>query len=72
MGELSRKCIIPNYKVKTRTSKYNREFKDSTVQLILNNYESITKVAAYLDMNPKIVYSWVNIYKKRAQHINEK
>jgi transposase len=47
-----------------RTSKYSREFRDSTVQLILNNNESMTKVAADLDINPKTVYNWVNIYKK--------
>ena len=32
-------------------SKYSKEFRDSTVQLILNNNESVVKVAADLDLN---------------------
>lgn len=47
-----------------RTSKYSKEFRDSTVQLILNTNESVAKVAVDLDINPKTVYNWVNIYKK--------
>ena len=47
-----------------KTSKYSREFKDLTVQLILNNNESVAKVATDLDINPKTAYSFVNIYKK--------
>ena len=47
-----------------RTSKYSKEFKDSTVQLILNNNESVVKVAADLDINSKTLYHWVTMYKK--------
>lgn len=47
-----------------RTSKYSKEFKDSTVQLIINNNESVIKVAADLDLNPKTLYHWVTVYKK--------
>lgn len=47
-----------------RTSKYSKEFKDSTVQLIINNNESVVKVAADLDINPKTLYNWVTVYKK--------
>jgi len=47
-----------------RTSKYSQEFKDSTVQLILNNNESVAKVADDLDLNPKTLYNWVSNYKK--------
>jgi len=47
-----------------RNSKYSKEFKDSTVQLILNNNESVVKVAADLDLNPKTLYHWVTTYKK--------
>ena len=36
-----------------RQSKYSQEFKDSTVQLIINNNESVVKVAEDLDLNPK-------------------
>ena len=48
-----------------RTSKYNQEFRDSTVQLILNNEESVAKVATDLDINPKTLYHWVRMYKKK-------
>ena len=47
-----------------RKSKYSQEFKDSTVQLILNNNESVVKVAHDLDLNPKTLYHWVIMYKK--------
>ena len=47
-----------------RRSKYSQEFKDSTVQLILNNNESVVKVADDLDLNPKTLYHWVTTYKK--------
>lgn len=47
-----------------RKSKYSKEFKDSTVQLILNNNESVVKVAADLDLNEKTLYHWVTTYKK--------
>ena len=47
-----------------RTSKYSKEFKDSTVQLILNNKEPVVKVASDLDLNPKTLYHWITTYKK--------
>ena len=47
-----------------RKSKYSKEFKDSTVQLILNNNESVVKVAQDLDLNEKTLYHWVTTYKK--------
>jgi len=54
-----------------RKSKYSKEFKDSTVQLILNNNESVVKVAQDLDLNEKTLYSWVTTYK-RAHNIPTK
>jgi len=45
-------------------SKYSKEFKDSTVQLILNNNESVVKVAADLDLNSQTLYNWISKYKK--------
>lgn len=45
-------------------SKYSKEFKDSTVQLILNNNESVVKVAADLDLNPQTLYNWMTRYRK--------
>jgi len=47
-----------------RNSKFSREFRDSTVQLILNNNESVAKVAEDLDINPKTLYNWISSYKK--------
>ena len=47
-----------------RNSKYSKEFKDSTVQLILNNNESVVKVAKDLDLNPNTLYNWVTAYRK--------
>ena len=47
-----------------RTSKYSKEFRDSTVQLILNNKESVANVARDLDLNTKTLYLWVRTYKK--------
>lgn len=47
-----------------RQSKYSQEFKESTVQLIINNNESVVKVAEDLDLNPKTLYHWVTMYKK--------
>lgn len=44
--------------------KYSKEFKDSTVQLIIKNNENVKKVAEDLDINPVTLYSWVTTYKK--------
>ena len=44
--------------------KYSKEFKDSTVQLILNNNESVVQVAEDLGLNSKTLYHWVTAYKK--------
>jgi len=44
--------------------KYSKEFKDSTVQLILNNNESTVKVAENLDLNPQTLYNWISTYRK--------
>lgn len=44
--------------------KYSKEFKDSTVQLIINENQKVTDVAQDLDLNPKTLYHWVTTYKK--------
>jgi len=44
--------------------KYSKEFKDSTVQLILNNDESTVKVARELGLNTNMLYNWVSAYRK--------
>ena len=45
-------------------SKYSKEFRDSTVQLILNNNESVVKVASDLDINSQTLYNWISRYKR--------
>ena len=47
-----------------RTSKYTKEFKDSTVQLALNSDEAVSKIAADLDIHVKTLYNWISSYKK--------
>ena len=47
-----------------RTSKYTQEFKDSTVQLIINSDESVIKISKDLDLNHKTVYNWISDYKR--------
>ena len=47
-----------------RNSKYTREFRDSSVQLVLNSNESTAKIAKDLDVNEKTLYNWVREYKK--------
>jgi len=43
--------------------KYTKEFKDSTIQLALNSTESVLKIGADLDVNPKTIYNWIREYK---------
>lgn len=51
-------------KNKMRNSKYTREFRDSSVQLVINSDESTAKIAKDLDVNEKTLYNWVREYKK--------
>ena len=44
--------------------KYIKEFKDSTVQLIINENQKVVDVAKDLDINPVTLYSWITLYKK--------
>ena len=46
-----------------RNSKYTREFRDSTVQLVINSEQSVLQIAKDLDVNPKTIYNWVREYK---------
>ena len=47
-----------------KNSKYTREFRDSSVQLVMNSDESTAKIAKDLDVNEKTLYNWVREYKK--------
>jgi transposase len=46
------------------SSKYTKEFRDSTVQLVINGDESVLKIAADLDVKPKTLYNWIKTYKE--------
>lgn len=46
-----------------RNSKYSREFRDSTVQLVVNGAKSALQVARELDINSKTLYNWIRLYK---------
>ena len=51
--------------------KYSKEFKDSTVQLIFNNNESVVNIAQDLGLNPKTLYHWVTSIKKTTIYLQE-
>jgi transposase len=51
-------------KSKMKNSKYTREFRDSTVQLVMNSEKSILQIAKDLDVNSKTLYNWIREYKK--------
>ncbi len=50
-----------------KNSQYTREFRDSTIQLVLNSGDSVLKIAKDLNVNPKTIYNWMNEYKKMNQ-----
>ena len=49
---------------KMRNSKYTKEFRDETVQLILNSEKSAMQIAKDLGINDKTIYNWIKVYKK--------
>lgn len=51
-------------KNKMRNSKYTTEFRDSTIQLVMNSDKSVLRIGKDLDVNPKTIYNWVRVYKK--------
>ena len=46
-----------------KNSKYTKEFRDSTIQLVMNSEKSVLQIGKDLDMNPKTIYNWVRVYK---------
>ena len=46
-----------------RKSKYNQEFKDSTVKLCMDSDKSITSIARDLGLNKGTLSLWVSKYK---------
>ena len=47
-----------------RNSKYTKEFRDSTVQLVMNSDKRVSQISKDLDVNSKTIYNWVREYKK--------
>jgi len=47
-----------------KNSKYTQEFRDSTIQLVMNSDKSVLQIGKDLDVNPKTIYNWVRAYKK--------
>jgi transposase len=47
-----------------RNSKYTAEFRDSTVQLVIQGEKSVSQIGQDLDVNPKTIYNWIRVYKK--------
>ena len=58
-------------KKKMRNSKYTREFRDSSVQLVINSDESTAKIAKDLDVNEKTLYNWVREYQVPLESIKK-
>jgi len=48
---------------KMRNSKYTKEFRDETVQLILSSDKSAMQIVKDLGINDKTIYNWIKIYK---------
>jgi transposase len=56
-----------------RNSKYTQEFRDSTIQLVMQGEKSVLQIGRDLDVNPKTIYNWVREYKiKNAIRIDSR
>ena len=51
-------------KKEMKNSKYTQEFRESTIQLVMNSEKSVLQIGKDLDVNPKTIYNWMRIYKK--------
>lgn len=56
---------------KMKNSQYTKEFRDSTIQLVLNSGDSVLKIAKDLNVNAKTIYNWMGEYKKQNQDITQ-
>jgi len=43
---------------------YSKEFKESTVQLVINSNEPVRKIAEDLDIKYSTLYDWMRDYKR--------
>ena len=49
---------------KMKNSKYTKEFRNETIQLILNSEKSAMQIGKDLGINDKTIYNWIKVYKK--------
>lgn len=49
---------------KMRNSKYTKEFRDETVQLVFKSDKTAIQIAKDLGLNEKTLYNWIKVYKK--------
>ena len=54
-----------------KNSQYTKEFRDSTIQLVLNSEDSVIKIAKELNVNSKTIYNWLREHKKNNQDNNK-
>jgi len=47
-----------------KMSKYTKEFRDTTIQLVLNGNKPAAQIAKDLDVNEKTLYNWLRVYKQ--------
>jgi len=47
-----------------KNSKYTKEFRTETVELILSSDKSALQIAKDLGINDKTIYNWIKVYKK--------
>jgi len=45
--------------------KYSQEFKDSTIQLILNSNQSVLQISRDLGVSDKTLYAWMRAYREK-------
>ena len=45
--------------------RYTQEFKDSTIQLVLNSDKSAFQIAKELDISDKTLYAWMRAYREK-------
>ena len=46
-------------------SKYSQEFRDESVELVLNSEKSAISIAKDLGINEKTLYNWIRLYKQK-------
>ena len=47
-----------------KNKQYSKEFKESTVQLVLNSEEPIKKIAEDLDIKYHTLYDWIKAHRR--------